>query len=100
MRLTGNIGLTDCETKEVIILGTGLAGSGTVHALSYSSFNSSTGTDILVNEADRTAGGLPKTVKYCDYNMEPGVVAAKEMIAGSFVIIKEQGPFSPTGINL
>ncbi len=68
MTLTGNPDLTDRETKEVIILGAGLAGLGAAYALS----NSSSGTDTLVIEADKAVGGLAKTVNYCGFKFDLG----------------------------
>jgi len=68
--LTGNPDLTDRETKEVIILGAGLAGLGAAYTLS--NLSSSSATDILVIEADKTVGGLAKTVNYCGFSFDLG----------------------------
>ncbi|GMR06316.1 MAG: NAD(P)/FAD-dependent oxidoreductase [Gammaproteobacteria bacterium] len=68
--MTGNLDPTDRQTKEVIILGAGLAGLGAGYALSSST--SSSGADILVIEADKTVGGLAKTVNYHGFKFDLG----------------------------
>ncbi|GMR19409.1 MAG: NAD(P)/FAD-dependent oxidoreductase [Gammaproteobacteria bacterium] len=59
---------TNRQTKEVIILGAGLAGLGAGYALS----NSNSRTNILVIEADTTVGGLAKTVSYRGFKFDLG----------------------------
>ena len=57
---------TNRQTKEVVILGAGLAGLGAGYALSMS------GADILVIEGDTTVGGLAKTVNYRGFRFDLG----------------------------
>ncbi|GMQ87501.1 MAG: NAD(P)/FAD-dependent oxidoreductase [Gammaproteobacteria bacterium] len=66
--LTGSPDVTSRQTNEVIILGAGLAGLGAGYALS----RSSSGTDMLVIEADKTVGGLAKTVNYRGFRFDLG----------------------------
>jgi len=64
--LTGNPDATNCQTTGVVILGAGLAGLGAGYTLS------SSGTDILVIEADATVGGLAKTISYRGFRFDLG----------------------------
>jgi len=58
--------ITNRQTNEVVILGAGLAGLAAGHALS------SSGTDILIIEGDKTVGGLAKTLNYCGFSFDLG----------------------------
>jgi len=68
--LTGSLDVTNRQTREVIILGAGLAGLGAGYALSNS--NSSYRPDILVIEADKAVGGLAKTVNHHGFKFDLG----------------------------
>ncbi len=58
------------QTNDVIILGAGLAGLGAGYALSIS--NSSSAKNILVIEADKTVGGLAKTINRNGFRFDLG----------------------------
>jgi len=64
--LVGKQDVSHGQTKEVIILGAGLAGLGAGYTLSKSSM------DIVVIEADKSVGGLAKTIKHHGFRFDLG----------------------------
>ncbi len=64
--LMDNPHVTNRQTHDVIILGAGLAGLGAGYSLCASA------TDMLVIEADKTVGGLAKTINHHGFRFDLG----------------------------